>query len=97
MPQTLVDWLTRLGLLEGVPFNYLVPDEAMLPPESLRFFYLDPNWTSALLDGAMSIGAVVMFLVIVVRVLAAHSSRGQPKKPNGTVTSARRLRRSISA
>jgi hypothetical protein len=56
MPATLVEWLTRLGLLHGVPFNYLVPDEQMLPPESIRFFYIDPNWVSALLDGAMSIG-----------------------------------------
>jgi hypothetical protein len=28
----------------------------MLPPETLRFFYLDANWTAALLDGALSIG-----------------------------------------
>jgi hypothetical protein len=56
MPQPLVDWLTELALLNGVPFNYLVPDEAMLPPESIRFFYLDDNWISALVDGAMSIG-----------------------------------------
>lgn len=56
MPQVLVDWLANLALLHGVPFNYLVPDENMLPPESLRFFYLDSNWISALTDGAMSIG-----------------------------------------
>jgi hypothetical protein len=28
----------------------------MLPNESLRLFYLDANWTDALLDGALSIG-----------------------------------------
>jgi hypothetical protein len=28
----------------------------MLPPESLRFFYVDPNWLAALFDGAVSIG-----------------------------------------
>ena len=56
-PPTLVtDWLSRLKLLYGVPFNYLVPDEGMLPPESIRFFYLDLNWVSALIDGAFSIG-----------------------------------------
>jgi hypothetical protein len=33
-----------------------VPDERMLPPESLRFFYLDGNWVDALVDGAFSIG-----------------------------------------
>lgn len=56
MPGTLVTWLANLALLNGVPFNYLVPDEAMLPSESIRFFYLDVNWIAALVDGAMSIG-----------------------------------------
>jgi hypothetical protein len=49
-------WLAKLMLLYPVPFNYLVPDERMLPQESLRFFYLDDNWLGALLDGAQSIG-----------------------------------------
>jgi hypothetical protein len=39
-----------------VPFGYLVPDEAMLPPESIRFFRLDETWMLALLDGAFSLG-----------------------------------------
>jgi len=56
LPQPLADWLGRLRLLKGLPFNYLVPDENMLPPESVRFFYLDLNWVDALLDGAFSIG-----------------------------------------
>jgi len=56
LPDDLASWLSRLALLNGVPFNYLVPDEKMLPLESIRFFYLDPNWTSALCDGAFSIG-----------------------------------------
>jgi hypothetical protein len=56
LPPALSDWLGRLRLLKGVPFNYLVPDEGMLPPESIRFFYLDMNWVDALFDGAFSIG-----------------------------------------
>ncbi len=56
LPAELAAWLGRLRLLNGVPINYLVPDEGMLPPESIRFFYLDPNWAAALLDGAYSIG-----------------------------------------
>lgn len=43
-------------LLHGVPFSHLVADEAMLPPESLRFFHLDRDWVAALLDGACSPG-----------------------------------------
>jgi hypothetical protein len=56
LPDNIAKWLGRLKLLYGVPINYLVPDEAMLPPESIRFFYLDFNWIDALLDGAYSIG-----------------------------------------
>lgn len=56
LPSDLVDWLKGLSLLKGVPFNYLVGDEAMLPLESIRFFYLDNNWIDALIDGAFSIG-----------------------------------------
>jgi hypothetical protein len=49
-------WLAKLLLLYPLPFNLLVPDARMLPVESLRFFYVDNNWTGALLDGALSIG-----------------------------------------
>lgn len=56
VPSDLLNWLTELKLLVGVPFNYLVPDPAFLPPETLRFFHLDPNWVNALVDGALSIG-----------------------------------------
>ena len=34
-------WLTRLRLLEAVPFQYLVPTEEALPVESIRFFHID--------------------------------------------------------
>lgn len=56
MPQDIGEWLGRLLLLYGVPFNYLVPEEAMLPSESIRFFYLDPGWMKCLLEGACSVG-----------------------------------------
>lgn len=51
----LVEWIARLVLLYPVPFHYLVPHQALLPPESLRFFHLDNNWVDALIDGAFSI------------------------------------------
>jgi hypothetical protein len=56
VPADIAAWLGRLLTLAGVPFGYLVPDEAMLPPESIRFFRLDENWIRALLDGAFSLG-----------------------------------------
>jgi len=50
------DWLAQLALLHQVPFRHLVPDERMLPVESVRFFYLDAGWIATLIDGALSIG-----------------------------------------
>jgi hypothetical protein len=54
--EPLAQWLAQLMLLRGVPFANLVPEERMLPPESLRFFYVDPGWTGGLADGALSVG-----------------------------------------
>jgi hypothetical protein len=56
VPAQLAAWFDALAALQGVPFNYLVPDERMLPPESLRLFSVDGNWVDALMDGALSIG-----------------------------------------
>lgn len=52
----LTDTLSKLTLLYEVPFTYLVPEETMLPPESIRFFTIDPMWVKSFLDGALSIG-----------------------------------------
>ena len=54
----ITDWLSRLRLLDGVPFPYIVPSEGMLPSESIRFFHLDRNWLDALVDGALSTGVL---------------------------------------
>ena len=40
------------------PFHYLVPDERILPAESIRLFQVDPIWIECLVDGAFSIGRV---------------------------------------
>jgi hypothetical protein len=56
MPEKLRQWFDDLKLLKNVPFQYLVADERMLPPESIRFFQVNKNWVDALLDGALSIG-----------------------------------------
>jgi hypothetical protein len=45
--------------LDTPPFNYLVPDERMLPVESIRFFWVDPLWVDCLLKGAFSIGETI--------------------------------------
>jgi hypothetical protein len=53
--ESVTAWLANLSLLYPVPFSHLVPDPRMLPVESIRFFYLDPGWTDALVAGALSI------------------------------------------
>lgn len=58
VPRDLRLWLARLRLLEGVPFGHLVADAALLPPESIRFFYVDRGWTDAVVEGALSVGTV---------------------------------------
>ena len=50
------EFFASLHLLRYAPVSYLIPDDAMLPPESMRFFYIDENWISAYVDGALSIG-----------------------------------------
>lgn len=56
VPPAIADWLGRLALLYGVPFENLVPDVRMLPSDSIRFFYIDENWIQSLVDGAFSVG-----------------------------------------
>ena len=58
VPGELRRFLGRLRLLEGVPFSYVVPDAELLPPESIRFFYVDRRWTDALVQGALSVGTI---------------------------------------
>ncbi|MEU1824406.1 hypothetical protein ABZ502_18515 [Streptomyces abikoensis] len=55
------DWLLRLRNLTGVPFAHLVPDARMLPAESLRFFHVDADWTTTLVEGALSVGLAHRF------------------------------------
>jgi hypothetical protein len=55
-PEDILNFLARLRMLQGVPFNTLVPDAELLPNESIRFFFLDRAWTDALVQGALSVG-----------------------------------------
>lgn len=51
-------YMADLRLLKDVPFSYLVPAEELLPPESIRFFYMDEQWLDALTCGALSLGRI---------------------------------------
>lgn len=54
--EAVVNWLGRLRLLHGVPFEYMIADDGLLRPETIRFLYFDRNWTDALVDGAIAAG-----------------------------------------
>lgn len=56
IPSTIVQCLAQYRRLIGLPFMYLVPNETLLPTESIRFFYVDTNWLDALTAGALTIG-----------------------------------------
>ena len=56
LPTAPRDWLLRLLTLNSVPLSYLVPDERLLPLESMRCFHVDLVWLRAALDGALSAG-----------------------------------------
>ncbi|GAA4198619.1 hypothetical protein GCM10022252_49410 [Streptosporangium oxazolinicum] len=58
MPDDVKSFLDDLARLRGVPYRYLVPDERLLPVETIRFLQLDPRWIAHLLDGATSVGRV---------------------------------------
>ncbi|KAF3909884.1 hypothetical protein ABW21_db0207136 [Orbilia brochopaga] len=48
-------WVHDKLHLASIPAHYLIPDKSYLPEETLRFFYIDENWTDALIDGALSL------------------------------------------
>lgn len=88
LPGAVAGFLARLRLLYGLPFNYLVPDERMLPSESLRFFYLDSAWVDSLLEGALSLGNSTSGDAAIHQALS-------PGLRAGTHAGARNIRRSV--
>lgn len=77
----LTGWLSALAQLQGVPPQWLIPDSTMLPTESIRFFTLDPNWISALLQGATAVaagGAAAALLPAIQSWLAAQAAPAMP-------------------
>src|SRR5690242_6608316 len=48
------DYLLDVRLLRKIPLPYLVPDPALLPTESIRFFHVDLTWAERVIDGIFS-------------------------------------------
>jgi hypothetical protein len=59
LKKKITGWFEDLALLKGIPFNYLIPDEKMLPQERMAFFKVDNHWLECLLYGAFTIGGRV--------------------------------------
>lgn len=55
LPALVEDRLRAIALLHDVPFGYLVPDLALLPPESLRLFRVNEEWVRATQAGLLSV------------------------------------------
>jgi len=54
IPERLQDKLFAIRMLKAIPLSYMVPDAALLPPESIRFFYVDQTWVDRVIDGTLS-------------------------------------------
>lgn len=54
IPDRLHAFLLDLRLLRRVPLSYLIPDAALLPPESIRFFNIDLTWVDRVVDGVLA-------------------------------------------
>jgi hypothetical protein len=67
IPDEVTTFLGKLSMLDGVPIHNIIPHESYLPIKSFidgqtrveqggfKFFYIDPEWIAALLNGALSI------------------------------------------
>jgi hypothetical protein len=94
-PKSVTGFLGRLNLLQGVPFAYLVPDEKLLPAESLKFFGIDPQWVNAFVGGAISVGRGETVRLLLNKTVAGnyaadilHEARAlRAEKRGGAVTS----------
>ena len=100
LPATVTSFLGRLSLLYGVPLPYLLPDEKLLPPESVRLFFIDPQWVDALVDGALSVGRAEDVLLLLNKAMAGNyiadivsearavrrRAQGGPEAPDGRPT-----------
>ncbi|KAF9768840.1 hypothetical protein IL306_013800 [Fusarium sp. DS 682] len=53
--KVILAWVMDRMFLAGVPAHYLISDPTHLEHERLKFFYIDPNWVDAMIDGGLSL------------------------------------------
>lgn len=56
VPSVVREALLRWARLTDLSFDHLVPDDRLLPPESMRVFGVDQDWVEAFVRGACSLG-----------------------------------------
>jgi hypothetical protein len=56
VPAVVQEALRNWAQFSGISFDYLVPDDRLLPMESLRMFSVDRDWVEAFVRGACSLG-----------------------------------------
>jgi len=56
LPPLITAWIASLLTLQKIPFNYIVPYEQLLAPNTFRFFKLHKKWLKNCLDGMLTIG-----------------------------------------
>ncbi|KAK6505088.1 hypothetical protein TWF481_007010 [Arthrobotrys musiformis] len=49
-------WTLDALYLSNISWQHLLMEPSSLPDNSIRFFYVDPTWLNAYLDGALSVG-----------------------------------------
>jgi len=49
-----LQWLSNVMSFRDVPFHYLIPNQNLLPIETMRFFFVDTAWLNFVIDGALS-------------------------------------------
>jgi len=81
LSESVTNWFDNLNILQGVPFNYLVPDERFLGNNAIRFFEIDNYWIDclwmALSAWAASANPACGMTICCVSA-ALHRSRGTP-------------------
>jgi hypothetical protein len=58
-------------LLNDIPFQNIIADTRLAPQESLRFFYVDPSWIDAMIDGVLSVGNNTSLDLMFTEIMAA--------------------------
>ncbi len=64
-------WIANLMLLNDIPFQNIIADTRLVRQESLRFFYVDPSWIDAMIDGVLSVGNNTSLDLMFTEIMAA--------------------------